>query len=304
MQNSRRILLCCLALAWAVPARADPQTGLNLQRFEAAPAGSGWLMLDDLALEGGLGGALSLTSGYARNLLNSDFVSDLAHANVGLAITWNRLRLSADIGSPLYVRGQDSRDGYRVWVAPRVDIASHPDSLLDTRLGVDARLAGSAHGPARFGMGLHVFLPTGDQSAYLSDGQVRFHVRFLGAGDIGCFSWSALLGLRLQSFQDGHPDYRERGISLGGGAAWRFDVGDSGWRLLVGPELTGVDSFVYGRGLALLTARAETKTASGNTLRIKLAGWANPLDLKWSEWRIVAGIELVGLAASTSPTSR
>ena len=327
MRSFRHIALAfgvVLALGSAKSARADTQAGFLVQHFDAAPAGAGWMMLDNLALDGGLGGAVSLTGSYAGNLLtftslcgqppnfcSIPVVSDLAHANLGVAVTWNRVRFSADLGSPLYVRGQTTTVNGTQWIAPRVDIASHPDSFLDTRLGVDARLAGSANGAARFGMGLHVYLPTGDQAAYLSDGQVRADLHVAGAGDLGPFSWAARLGARYQALAPVSPeasqihDQHERGVSVGIGASWRVGLGKPGWTLVLGPEVSGVIPLTTSAGdlTPLLASRVEVKTDAGQTLRFKLAGGKNPLEYD-STWRVVVGIELVGLAGSVTDTAR
>src|SRR5215471_173290 len=71
--------------------------GFALERFyPSAPAG-GWFVMDDLNMSGGLGGAVSFTSGYSRNPLqvkNSNgsqqlaAASDEAFVDLGVAGTY------------------------------------------------------------------------------------------------------------------------------------------------------------------------------------------------------------------------
>ena len=309
MRNSRRILLCCLALAWAVPVRA----GGLVQRFDAAPAGSGWLTLDNLKLSGGLGGAIAFNTSYVRNPLVADslaVVSDMAMVNLGVAVTWNRFRLSADVGSPLYVRGQsgDFR-GYAI-TAPNMDIASHPDSLTDVRFGFDARLWGDVDGPLRLGAGVHVYLPAAQASEYLSDDIVRVALRLLAAGDIGDLTWAALVG--LENRRGGPVDWLQFNYSAAFGARIPLDHASKA-SLVLGLESfnahkisTDPRAFSGTNDVqALASARLEIRGRDDEVLRIKLgAGPGYSPDTTTGEWRIIAGIELVGLAASASPTSR
>jgi hypothetical protein len=54
------------------PSLADAQQqaqGFAVERFYPSAPGSGWFVLDDVNMSGGLGGAISLTTGYSRNPL-------------------------------------------------------------------------------------------------------------------------------------------------------------------------------------------------------------------------------------------
>src|ERR1700722_7164711 len=56
--------------AW--PSRADAQQqtqGFAVERFYPPAPGGGWFVMDDVNISGGLGGAISLTTGYSRNSL-------------------------------------------------------------------------------------------------------------------------------------------------------------------------------------------------------------------------------------------
>jgi hypothetical protein len=58
------------------PATAQQQTqplqqtqGFAVERFYPSAPGGGWFVMDDINISGGLGGAISLTGGYALNPL-------------------------------------------------------------------------------------------------------------------------------------------------------------------------------------------------------------------------------------------
>src|ERR1700735_1306523 len=54
--------------AWPILADAQQQAqGFAVERFYASAPGGGWFVMDDVNISGGLGGAISLTTGYSRN---------------------------------------------------------------------------------------------------------------------------------------------------------------------------------------------------------------------------------------------
>ena len=57
------------AVLCAASASAQQPTGFALERLYPSAPGGGWFVMDDLNIGGGLGGAVSLTSGYAHNPL-------------------------------------------------------------------------------------------------------------------------------------------------------------------------------------------------------------------------------------------
>ena len=292
----------------AGPASAATDPGFLVQRFDAAPAGAGWLTQDNLNLSGGLGGAVSLTTGYAHNplILHSgsqslSLVTDQAHANIGFAITYDRYRLSFDLASPLYVRGQSGTLAGVDYTAPRLDIASHPDSITDVRIGLDARVFGQVGGPLRLGVGAQLFVPSADQSDYMSDGTYRGLLRVMAAGDIGGFTYAAMLGAHIRPLL-GHE------MAYGAGAGWRFVLGEATTSLVVGPELFGTTQ-VTGAGQTalegLLTGRLEVRDHDGHAVRVKLGvGGGVGQQSGAAEWRAVVGVEVLGLAGAGTETAR
>src|SRR5581483_8039576 len=127
--------------------------GFAVDRFYPSAPGAGWLVMDALDLQGGLGGAIGLTLGYASNPLRVHdgvhrvaVVSDQAFADVGAAITWRRLRFYLNLDTPLVIRGDSGTVGDYAFTAPSVNPASNPDVLSDARVGTDVRIVGRPGG--------------------------------------------------------------------------------------------------------------------------------------------------------------
>ena len=63
-------MLLAASSGFASRARAQQQPqGFAVERFYPSAPGGGWLVMDALDMHGGLGGAVALTSGYARDAL-------------------------------------------------------------------------------------------------------------------------------------------------------------------------------------------------------------------------------------------
>jgi len=115
------------------PADAQPVTqGYAVERFYPSVPGGGWFVMDDVDISGGLGGAISFTTGYSRDPLvvtgpngtqRFILVSDEAFADLGLAFTYDRFRLYLNFPVPLLVSG-------------------NPDTISDPTIGFDVRLLG------------------------------------------------------------------------------------------------------------------------------------------------------------------
>src|ERR1700733_11671000 len=107
--------------AW--PSSADAQqtvAGFGLERFYPSAPGAGWFVMDDLNIGGGLGGAIQLTSGYARNPLvlpaadgtpRFALVSTEAFVDVGAAVTYERYRVYVNFPVPYFVAGNTGMIG-------------------------------------------------------------------------------------------------------------------------------------------------------------------------------------------------
>src|SRR5579871_4459496 len=107
MWSSNAWPLCIAVLAGvsaSSAARAETSApGFALERLYPSAAGGGWFVMDDLRMQGGLNGALELTTGFARDPLTLSgngqrlaVVSDEAFADIGAAVSYDRVRFYAD----------------------------------------------------------------------------------------------------------------------------------------------------------------------------------------------------------------
>src|ERR1700722_1211288 len=109
-----------LLVAGGCPGNAQQQTqGYAVERFYPSAPGGGWFVMDDVDISGGLGGAISFTTGYSRDPLvvpgpngtqRLVLVSNEAFADVGLAFTYDRFRLYLNFPVPIRVAGNQGTD--------------------------------------------------------------------------------------------------------------------------------------------------------------------------------------------------
>src|ERR1039458_1040614 len=128
---------------WPSLANAQQQAdGFAVERLYQSAPGGGWFVMDDLDISGRLGGAVSLTSGYARNPLvitSSDgkqklaVVSEEAFVDIGGAVTHDRFRGYVNFPMPLLVTGTSGTLGPYQFTAPSVSLGTNPDSVSDAR---------------------------------------------------------------------------------------------------------------------------------------------------------------------------
>jgi hypothetical protein len=283
--------------------------GFAVERLYQSAPGGGWFVMDDLNISGRLGGAIELTSGYARNplVINGPdgkqklaVVKEQAFFDVGAAITHDRFRGYINFPTPLLLSGTSGTLGPYQFTAPSVSLGTTPDTISDPRIGADVRLLGKPGTLLRLGAGAQLIFPSGNRADYVSDARYRAMFRFLAAGDAGAFTYAGQLGVHVRPLNDapvpGSPNGSEflYGISAG-----RKFAGPSGWVVIAGPEIfgeTAFRSFFSGETgtEALFTGRFE-QTGTGRNLRIKLgAGHALEQDFAAAQWRIVFGVELFG----------
>lgn len=314
------LLALLVSSAWSSGAEAQqsPQ-GFAVERFYPSAPGSGWLVMDDLDMDGGFGGAVAFTSGYSRKPVevtspdgsrHLPLVSDEAFVDLGLAATYSRYRFYFNVPMPLLVTGTSGTLGPYQWNAPAVDVGTNPDSISDARVGFDARLLGDPGSSLRFGVGAQLIIPSGDRADYVTDGTYRGMFRLLAAGDVGRFAYAGQLGLHFRPVDEspapGGPHGSE--FLFGVSAGRRLSAG-SGWLVVVGPEVygeTALRSF-FGEETGvegLLTGRFE-RTGNGPHLGVKV-GVGRGLDPHFGapEWRIVCGVELFGQRPAGGDRSR
>jgi len=270
-----------LALAMLVAPSVAHADGFALERLYPSAPGGGWIVLDDLGMHGGYGGAMSVTGGYASNAL-APTVTDSAFMNIGLAVSYDRFRLYLDLTSPLANKGS----------GPQQDIGNNPDLISDPRVGFDARLFGGAHDPFRFGIGAQIFFPNGTRADYVSDETMRAMFRLLFAGDIGKFTYAANAGLHLRTQWEG-PEFL-----FGAAVGVRLPVGTDkkSWAFVLGPEIFGETALRHSAtGVeGLLSARLERVAEDhGPHLRFKV-GLGPGFDPSFGtpSFRLVFSVEL------------
>ena len=285
----------------------ETAAGFAVERLYRSAPGGGWLVMDDLSMHGKLGGALSLTTGYARDPLHPTVgaervrvVSHQAFVGFAAALTYDRFRVYFDIDAPLAIKGDRGEVGKYHFAGPDVDVASNPDTLTDPRIGFDARLFGEADGAFRLGVGAQLIFPNGVRAEYTSDATYRGMGRILAAGDVGRFAYAAHLGVHLRPLDDsavpGSPRGHELlfGVAVGPKLAIGKDVA-----LVVGPELFGesaLRSFFKSTTTgveALLTGRIEQTSDDASKLRLKVGvGAGLHPEFGAPAWRGVVSLEL------------
>jgi len=289
----------------------QPAQGFAVNRLYPSAPGGGWMTMDALDMRGGLGGAASLTMGYAHAPLHVgsndgsqrlDVVKNQASADFGFAVTYDRWRVYLDLDMPLVGKGTSGTVDGHAFTAPPVDLATDPDTLADARIGVDTRLVGEAKSAFRLGAGVQLFVPSGNRSDYLTDGTYRAMGRALVAGDIGWFTYAGHLGVHVRPLDDAETPGSPRGSEMLFGAAAGVKTllgSEAGTALIVGPEIYGATPFrsFFGSNStaleALLVGRLEGTADDGPQMRVK-SGVGVGVDQQFGapEWRLVFAIEL------------
>jgi hypothetical protein len=305
-------LLAGLVLLGFWPPLVDAQqqpAGFAVERLYQSAPGGGWFVMDDLDIGGRLGGAVELTSGYARNPLvitspdgkqKLAVVKEEAFFDIGAAVTHDRFRGYINLPMPLLLSGTSGLFGPYEFTAPSVSLGTNPDTIADPRLGIDVRLLGEPGSLLRLGAGAQVIIPSGSRADYVTDARYGGMFRFLLAGDAGAYKYAGQLGVHVRPLTEAPvPDSPNKNEFLYGLSAGRSFAGPNGWAVVAGPEIfgeTAFRSFFSGETgtEALLTGRLE-QTGSGRNLRIKLGvGHALEQNFGAAQWRIVFGVEIFG----------
>ncbi len=315
LRGSRNRILCIFAFALgllnflASPAAAQQHPeGFAVERFYPSAPGGGWFVMDDLNISGGLGGAIELTSGYARNPLEVTspdrsqkvlLVSGEAFVELGAAVTYDRYRLYLNLPMPFLVTGNSGTIGLFQLTAPNVTAGTNPDTVADPRVGFDVRLLGKPGGRLRLGVGTQLIFPAGSRADYVSDARYRAMLRLLAAGDSGAFSYAGQLGVHIRPLNDfpapGSPNGSE--FLFGGSIGRKFPLRPN-WNIVVGPEIYGETAFhsffnsEQTGAEGLITTRLE-RTGSASNLRFKV-GFGHDLVPHFGapQWRVLVGVEV------------
>jgi outer membrane protein OmpA-like peptidoglycan-associated protein len=243
VRSGKRVFAVCAAAAVVLAARrgtAQTASGIALERFNPSERGSDWFVLDSLDLRGTVRPAIGVVGDYgyrplvlynADGAIQSSIIRDQLIVHVGASLVLvDRIRLAANLPIAAW---QDGQGG----TLNGVTYASVSSGKIgDTRLGVDVRLAGTYSSPFSLAVGAQVFLPTGDQSSYLSDGSVRVLPRLQVAGDVGPVAYAASAGYMIHAHEDSFAGYPLGGEIVG---AASLGVRVASRSVLVGAEATG-----------------------------------------------------------------
>ncbi|MDP9001475.1 MAG: transporter, partial [Myxococcota bacterium] len=260
--RSKSRVFCSVAAAFlAATVSAKAQTvptagGVALNRFEPSEKGSEWFVLDTLDLRGEHRPAVGLVLdfGYKPYVLvnadgteNTSVITDQLFVHVGGSIVFlSRVRLGVNL--PILLT-QDGSETGGVVNGQRV-VGTTSGGVGDVRIGADLRLAGAYGDPFTLALGGRVWLPTGDATKYLGDGEVRVGPQLSAAGQIDAFVYAASLGFVYRANKTdfvGHPTGSEATF----GAAIGVRVLDK--KLVIGPEIWG--STVLSNGDAVFGER-------------------------------------------------
>lgn len=313
---SARVLACCaamLGLALVAPLRAQvPVQGFAVERFEPAPPGADYLVMNALSQSGELAGVAALTLGTAHQPLQIhagnrpalSVISEQTSLNAGFAATYQRLRVYLDFEMPLSAHGDRGERGGFEYSAPSVGLSSHPDLISQALIGADVRVFGAADSALRAGFGIQLYFPNGDRDAYASDDTFHASVRALLAGDLGLFQYAGQLGVHVRPLNEAPIPEAPRGSELlfGLAAGVRLEITPQ-TSVLIGPELFGQSAFTRflrasATGVECLgSARLETPIDGERVLGVKL-GIGGGLQARFGtpEWRALLGLELSGRA--------
>src|SRR5450432_918501 len=191
-------VVACALTCGSAHAQSTTTSGFAIDRFEPAGGGSEWFSLETLDFRGHLRPAAGLSADLALDPVViydragnkvTSLVSHQAklHADVALVL-WSRLRLDVNAPAVVWHDGTAGMVGGMSYEPP----SGQP--LGDIRLGVDVRLLGKARDAITVALGGQVFLPTGHQGAFTSDGSARLWPRLSVAGEAGLFVWAARVG--------------------------------------------------------------------------------------------------------------
>jgi len=248
-----RISVYCAvaALAGSAASSAEAQTasapaptahGFALNRFEPSEHGSEWFVHDTLDFRGEMREAIGLVLDYGYKpyvLVNPDgsentsVVTDQLFLHLGGSIVFlSRVRLGVDIPVALTQDGSETGglvNGQRVAGATGGGIG-------DLRLGADLRLVGTYDDPLTVAVGGRMWLPTGDSTKYLGDGEVRVGPQLLAAGKVAAFVYAASLGFVYRANSSGFAGHPTGSEATFGAAMGLRALED---RLVIGPEIWG-----------------------------------------------------------------
>jgi outer membrane protein OmpA-like peptidoglycan-associated protein len=237
-KSAAAVVVCAWSATASAQTLATPPAALN--RFEPSETGSDWFANESLDLRGNFRPAFGVVGDYAYKpyiLKNADgsentaIISNQFYVHLGASLNlFDRLRLGVSL--PIAAE----QDGTSKTVDGKEYVAPTSGGIGDLRIAADLRLFGEYGDPFTIVLGARLWLPTGDATQYLGDGQVRVGPHLAVAGDLGAFAYAAGLGVIYRANDtpfDGHPT----GTEVDFNAAAGVRLADNA--LLLGPEIQG-----------------------------------------------------------------
>lgn len=265
-------------------ANAQRLEGFTVQKFEPSERGSEWFGSESLDFRGKIRPAIGVVSDFSyRSLLifqpDGDVRGSVVRNQVfvhpgGSLVLFDRLRLAVSV--PIQV----AVDGHRATVVRNgtiFDYAPPPNDagMGDLRFGADARLFGVYGDPLTLALGMQVWVPTGNQSQWAGDGEVRLKPRVMVAGDVSMFTYAASAGVNIRPRNEDIPP-GAIGHELNFTAAAGVKVLNK--TLTVGPELwtsTVFDHF-FEKKETPLEVGAGAHYLIANQIRVGLGAMGGP----------------------------
>jgi len=266
--------------------------GFTLSRYEPAERGSRYFTLESLDWNA-TSPTLGVVIDYAYKPLvvyrvtaddKQEIVAVARHFAVGhVGGTFNlgpRIRLGVDLPVVMYAEGTTEQVGLVTYNAP------HRSGLGDLRLGGDWRFYGAATHSVRAGLGVRLYLPTGDPLAYGGDSTVRATLQLNAAGQIAThIAWAARVGAHVKGREATYAG-AQLGSELQAGVAAGFRTSDG--RLLIGPEV------------AASTTLSHAFAAQSTSVDVMLGAHYDVTP----NWRLGAGLGRGATVALGSPSMR
>lgn len=233
LRAAAALLLACAGAAAAAQTPAPGSRGFALQTYEPPPAGDRFFSVPDTGVPGHLAPAAAMVLSWAREplVLQIDGVTvpggRLVHRQF-----WGFLQGSLGLGDRLLL---DVALPVALFQSGSRPIAALPEvsavALGDVKVGVRTPLP--RLGPLDLAAAVDLWIPTGSEEAFSSDGAVRVQPRLVASGSAGPLEYGGTLGYLHRESSDRVLTSTGPALSFSAAGAWR--VGP--WRF--GPELFG-----------------------------------------------------------------
>lgn len=296
MRHLLRALAAALAVSIAIPAQAQTLQTFALDRFEPAPAGDRFFGVHG-GNDAGHGSVraqllgeyayrpLVLYTGDGDDRVGS-IVSDQLWLHGGLALgLWNRLTLSLNVPVALLTAGDSPAGGGLSFESPS------GAAFGDIRLGARLRLLGKARSAFQLGLNGYVWLPTGAEDQFASDGSVRGQPSLFVSGETSDVAYALTAGAVLRETKQVVDT--EVGSELSYGASIAALL--AGGKLQLGPELYGTTTFndPFSRDTTNAEAILGAKLRVGSVVLGAGAGPGLTRGLGTPALRVVASVAIV-----------